>query len=116
MIRLTNHGTGHLYKLGLSRTEIEICQKALLHDCQQDMADSLFVHTRTVKFHLTSIYRKLDVNGMHGLLLFLYPLSMEWIEPVDQKVDYFQPKSDQSSPPLPTGINLPRIGDHSSEV
>lgn len=81
MIKLTQQGYLELEKMGLSSTEIEICQKALIHDSQSAIGDSAFICIKTVKFHMSNIYKKLGVSKMHGLLLFLFPMSYIWEEP-----------------------------------
>lgn len=52
-----------LWEKGLSKQEAVIAEAALKGLSQKQLADFLFVTVKTVKFHLTNIYKKLKVNG-----------------------------------------------------
>jgi len=48
---------------GLSKRELEVLRALADGKSNKEIAGSLWVAQQTVKFHLTSIYRKLDVNS-----------------------------------------------------
>ena len=60
----------------LTPTEVRTCELMLKFDYQQNVADEMFIHVKSVKFHLGNIYRKLEVRNQHGLLLLLLPMCL----------------------------------------
>ncbi len=56
-----------LLKAGLSRKEIEVVATLLHSENIQAAASRLFVSHKTIKFHLTNIYRKLAVKNRAAL-------------------------------------------------
>lgn len=52
----------------LSKREKQVYELLYTPMCQKEMATELFVETKTIKFHLTSIYRKCKVSGRAELL------------------------------------------------
>ncbi len=66
-----------LKNLGLSKTEIEVCKQIMKTGDAQMTADKLFVCYKTVRFHLTNIYKKLNITGptkLVSLILFIKDL------------------------------------------
>ena len=53
----------------LSKSELTILLKVLKGQRNNEIASSLFVEPKTVKFHLTNIYKKLNItNGRFELI------------------------------------------------
>jgi len=52
----------------LSNRETQVLQHLIKGQTQQDIADSLFICVRTVKFHCGNIYQKLAVKNKIELL------------------------------------------------
>ena len=48
---------------GLTEREVAVLQALAKGQSNKDIARSLWLAEQTVKFHLTNIYRKLDVRG-----------------------------------------------------
>lgn len=55
---------------GLTYRELEVLQRVCLGLSNQDLAKSLFLSEKTVKNHLTSIFRKLGVNDRTQAVLY----------------------------------------------
>ncbi|TDF34750.1 response regulator transcription factor [Alteromonadaceae bacterium M269] len=55
----------------LSNREIQVVDKLLDGLPNKLIARQLFISERTVKFHCTNIYRKLEVNGRYQLASLL---------------------------------------------
>lgn len=53
----------------LTRRELEVLRAIAEPGVLPDLADKLFVSLNTLKFHLRSVYRKLDVNGRHEAVI-----------------------------------------------
>ena len=52
----------------LSNREHQVLEHLIEGQTQQDIADSLYICVRTVKFHCGNIYQKLDVKNKLELL------------------------------------------------
>lgn len=52
----------------LSKREAQVFQQLMTGKSQQDIADTLFICVRTVKFHCGNIYEKLAVKNKNELL------------------------------------------------
>jgi DNA-binding CsgD family transcriptional regulator len=55
----------------LSRREVQVIDKLLEGLPNKLIARQLFISERTVKFHCSNIYRKLDVDGRYHLASLL---------------------------------------------
>ncbi len=55
---------------GLTYRELEVLQRVCLGLSNQDLAKSLFLSEKTVKNHLTSIFRKIGVNDRTQAVLY----------------------------------------------
>lgn len=55
---------------GLTYRELEVLQRVCMGLCNQDLAKSLFLSEKTVKNHLTSIFRKIGVNDRTQAVLY----------------------------------------------
>lgn len=80
MNKFTNIGLLHLYEKNLTKTEIKVCQKFINYETHQEIADCLFVTLKCIKFHLSSIYKKLQVDKKPGLTIYLNRLTLEYHE------------------------------------
>ena len=52
----------------LSNREHQVLEHLIEGQTQQDIADSLYICVRTVKFHCGNIYQKLDVKNKNELI------------------------------------------------
>jgi two-component system response regulator DegU len=60
----------HRREEGLTYRELEVLQRVCLGLSNQDLAKSLFLSEKTVKNHLTSIFRKIGVNDRTQAVLY----------------------------------------------
>ena len=69
--KLSLAGLKFLLDNHLSPREIEIVSR--MYDCKtnQEIADNLFVTEKTVKFHLTNIYKKMKVKNRVTLIVMM---------------------------------------------
>lgn len=56
----------------LTKREAEIAAHFILGKSQREVSEALFVHVKTVKFHLTSVYRKLKARNQSDLVARYY--------------------------------------------
>ena len=68
----------------LSKSEIEICILCLLGKTNKEVAEVQHVAEKTVKFHLTNIYKKLKITNRGQILLSL-PLDLLLRETIKKK-------------------------------
>lgn len=54
----------------LSPAELNVYYASISGDFNIEIADKLFISDKTVKFHLTSIYRKLGCENRPGLIMY----------------------------------------------
>lgn len=58
---------------GLSLREIEIAQEVIKGKTNKEAANNLFITEKTVKFHLTNIYRKMSLATRSQLIVWSIP-------------------------------------------
>lgn len=62
-----------LLEKGLSNREAEVAEQVAQGKTNKEVAQQLFVTEKTVKFHLTNIYRKLQVKSRAQLIVWCMP-------------------------------------------
>lgn len=62
---------------GLSAREIEVTEQLVTGKSTSEMAESLFVTDKTVKYHLTNIYKKMKVKSRYELIHKMGPIFLE---------------------------------------
>ena len=68
-----------LIKEGLSNREAEVAELVTQGLSNKEVASRLFVTEKTVKFHLTNIYKKMNVKSRAQLIVWCLP-NMTFIE------------------------------------
>ena len=68
-----------LIKEGLSNREAEVADLVIQGLSNKDVANRLFVTEKTVKFHLTNIYKKMNVKSRAQLIVWCLP-NMSFVE------------------------------------
>jgi DNA-binding NarL/FixJ family response regulator len=70
-----------LRKRELSKREVEVALKVSTGKRMKDVGAELFITEKTVKFHMTNVYRKLQLKNRLGLIKFIFAIKGEqWIE------------------------------------
>jgi LuxR family transcriptional regulator, positive regulator of biofilm formation len=69
-----------LEAIGLSRREAEVASIVAKGKSNKEVATDLFVTEKTVKFHLTNIYKKMQVKSRAQLIVWCVP-HMDFVEP-----------------------------------
>jgi len=72
-----------LLKEGLSNRESEVAELVTQGLSNKEVANRLFVTEKTVKFHLTNIYKKMNVKSRAQLIVWCLP-NMTFIERKEQ--------------------------------
>jgi DNA-binding CsgD family transcriptional regulator len=72
-----------LIRHGLSNREIEVVKWISQGLSNFDASQKLFVSEKTVKFHLTNIYKKLKVKSRAELIVWCLPKG-DWVENTEQ--------------------------------
>jgi DNA-binding CsgD family transcriptional regulator len=60
-------------KNGLSKREAEVAELVSTGLSNKEVADKLFVTEKTIKFHLTNIYRKMNISSRTQLIVWSLP-------------------------------------------
>jgi DNA-binding CsgD family transcriptional regulator len=58
---------------GLSKREAEVAELVSKGHSNKEVADKLFVTEKTIKFHLTNIYRKMNLSSRTQLIVWSLP-------------------------------------------
>ncbi len=58
---------------GLSKREAEVAELVSTGLSNKEVADKLFVTEKTIKFHLTNIYRKMNISSRTQLIVWSLP-------------------------------------------
>ncbi len=72
-----------LLKEGLSNRESEVAELVTQGLSNKEVANRLFVTEKTVKFHLTNIYKKMNVKSRAQLIVWCLP-NMTFLERKEQ--------------------------------
>lgn len=92
-----------LRQSGLSNRETEVARWVSRGLCNKDVAKRLFVTEKTVKFHLTSIYKKLRIKNRAQLVVWCIP-HLTFEEKNDMPHAWDDVASDGDQLTMPIGI------------
>jgi DNA-binding CsgD family transcriptional regulator len=67
----------HLKYIGISPRELNVTVSAMTGASIQEMAEHLQIEVKTVKFHLTNIFKKVNVARRAELLAWCYKFMIE---------------------------------------
>lgn len=106
-----------LIQKGLSNREAEVAELVSKGLSNKEVANQLFVTEKTVKFHLTNIYKKMNVKSRAQLIVWCLP-HLGFVES-EARQEAAQPAgatayNTQPAAVMPTGnatITLPGIGN-----
>lgn len=102
---LKPEGLKHFMKIGLSNSEIAVIGSVMNNPTSKQVAEDLFVSEKTIKYHLTNIYKKLNVKKKNEMVLLVYPYFTPEHKPEGQapaKIDFTQTLGSNA---LPRGNN-----------
>lgn len=92
-----------LIQKGLSNREAEVAELVSKGLSNKEVANQLFVTEKTVKFHLTNIYKKMNVKSRAQLIVWCLP-HMGFVESDRPKADRVVPIAVQPEPTtIPAG-------------
>jgi DNA-binding CsgD family transcriptional regulator len=105
-----------LIQKGLSNRESEVAELVSKGLSNKEVANQLFVTEKTVKFHLTNIYKKMNVKSRAQLIVWCLP-HLGFVES-EMRAEVAQPAgasayNTQATPTIPAGnatITLPGTG------
>jgi DNA-binding CsgD family transcriptional regulator len=106
-----------LIQKGLSNREAEVAELVSKGLSNKEVANQLFVTEKTVKFHLTNIYKKMNVKSRAQLIVWCLP-HLGFVES-EARVEVAQPAgatayNTQPAATMPAGnttITLPGVGN-----
>ena len=88
-----------LIQKGLSNREAEVAELVTKGLSNKEVANQLFVTEKTVKFHLTNIYKKMNVKSRAQLIVWCLP-HLGFVEKVE--------KPAEQSNQINMGANIPQ--------
>ncbi len=94
-----------LLKEGLSNRETEVAELVTQGLSNKEVSNRLFVTEKTVKFHLTNIYKKMNVKSRAQLIVWCLP-NMTFVERKEQSQGVQDINSSNKSSglgPIPAG-------------
>lgn len=95
-----------LIQKGLSNREAEVAELVSKGLSNKEVANQLFVTEKTVKFHLTNIYKKMSVKSRAQLIVWCLPhLGFVESEPISQ------PRQEQPAGAALAQINTIPVGN-----
>ena len=93
-----------LTQKGLSNREAEVAELVTKGLSNKEVANQLFVTEKTVKFHLTNIYKKMSVKSRSQLIVWCMP-HMSFQETDAEVRPVTQVATISNGPANPAGIN-----------
>ena len=87
-----------LTQRGLSNREAEVAELVTKGLSNKEVANQLFVTEKTVKFHLTNIYKKMNVKSRAQLIVWCMPHLSFQEETVERAVNVVQPAINNNIP------------------
>lgn len=85
-----------LINKGLSNRESEVAELVTKGLSNKEVANQLFVTEKTVKFHLTNIYKKMNVKSRAQLIVWCLP-HMGFVEKEERPQDAIQTQGAQQA-------------------
>ncbi len=93
-----------LIQNGLSNRESEVAELVTKGLSNKEVANQLFVTEKTVKFHLTNIYKKMNVKSRAQLIVWCLP-HMGFVDTEERRMDNrANPAAAQAQPQVPNTI------------
>ena len=99
-----------LIQKGLSNREAEVAELVSKGLSNKEVANRLFVTEKTVKFHLTNIYKKMQVKSRAQLIVWCLP-HMGFVEAQNNQQQITNPGAPQQQPAAPGGIDAIPAGN-----
>jgi DNA-binding CsgD family transcriptional regulator len=93
-----------LTQKGLSNREAEVAELVVKGLSNKEVANQLFVTEKTVKFHLTNIYKKMNVKSRAQLIVWCMPYQSFVEQPVAGNM---QPQNTMAQPYQQQNIQRP---------
>ena len=94
----------YLSNKGLSRRETEVVVLVLQGLTNKQVADKLCVAEKTIKFHLTNIYKRMKISR-RSQIVWTLPLS-DFVEKFkDKKSSFNNPEGSEEEISIPTGCS-----------
>lgn len=97
-----------LIQKGLSNREAEVAELVSKGLSNKEVANQLFVTEKTVKFHLTNIYKKMNVKSRAQLIVWCLP-HLGFVES-EARVEAAQPAGATAYNNQTTGTTMPAGG------
>ena len=94
-----------LIQKGLSNRESEVAELVSKGLSNKEVANQLFVTEKTVKFHLTNIYKKMNVKSRAQLIVWCLP-HLGFVES-EARQEAVQPAGATAYNTQPTGVAAP---------
>lgn len=95
-----------LARAGLSRREVDVAEWVVKGLSNKEIAEKLFVTEKTIKFHLTNIYKKMSLKSRARLIAWSIPhLSMVDQENAKQSAELKSNVPETSPWPLTPGVS-----------
>lgn len=101
-----------LIQKGLSNRESEVAELVTKGMSNKEVANQLFVTEKTVKFHLTNIYKKMNVKSRAQLIVWCLP-HMGFVEKEEERAEQ---KEVNAQPTIIGGDNANTIPAGNSTV
>jgi DNA-binding CsgD family transcriptional regulator len=84
---------------GLTKREVEVANLVRSGLSNRDIANRLFVTEKTIKFHTTSIYKKLKVKSRSQLIVWCMP----YMQIIEEEIPQPEKSTSHGAGWLPTG-------------
>ena len=94
-----------LTQKGLSHREAEVAELVTKGLSNKEVASQLFVTEKTVKFHLTNIYKKMSVKSRAQLIVWCVPHGVDFINSTNQAAAAPAPTIGAPAPIIGGGYN-----------
>lgn len=99
-----------LMKNGLSNRESEVATLVAKGLSNKDVADKLYVTEKTIKFHLTNIYKKMNIRSRAQLIVWSLPY-VQFVGDNEGTSGTPAPFSDRQATTAPEVSTTPNNGD-----
>jgi DNA-binding CsgD family transcriptional regulator len=91
-----------LIQKGLSNREAEVAELVTKGLSNKEVANQLFVTEKTVKFHLTNIYKKMSVKSRAQLIVWCLP-HLGFVEKEERAIENNAIMANNQAPTIPVG-------------